>query len=100
MHVVERFADWAVTFRGKALSTEVLHHARRALIDWHAALYPGAVVAPATLLECSRAEDLDRGEASLALGRKATTRAAAFINGSAAHTVEVDDIFRDGIYHP
>ena len=27
-------------------------------------------------------------------------RAAALINGSAAHTVEVDDIFRDGIYHP
>ena len=27
-------------------------------------------------------------------------RAAALINGSAAHTVEVDDIFRDAIYHP
>jgi len=27
-------------------------------------------------------------------------RAAALINGTAAHTVEVDDIFRDGIYHP
>ena len=27
-------------------------------------------------------------------------RAAALINGAAAHTVEVDDIFRDGIYHP
>ena len=27
-------------------------------------------------------------------------RAAALINGTAAHPVEVDDIFRDGIYHP
>ena len=27
-------------------------------------------------------------------------RAAALINGTAAHTVELDDIFRDGIYHP
>lgn len=27
-------------------------------------------------------------------------RAAALINGTAAHTAEVDDIFRDGIYHP
>jgi 2-methylcitrate dehydratase PrpD len=25
---------------------------------------------------------------------------AALINGTAAHTVEVDDIYRDGIYHP
>jgi 2-methylcitrate dehydratase PrpD len=100
MHVVERFASWAVEARNAPFPAEVLHHARRAVIDWHAAVYPGAVVAPATLLEKSRAEELDRGEASLALGRKATVRAAAFINGAAAHTVEVDDIFRDGIYHP
>jgi 2-methylcitrate dehydratase PrpD len=100
MHVVEQLANWAVEARATPFKQEVLHHARRAVIDWHAALYPGAIVAPATLLEKSRAEELDRGEASLALGRKATARAAAFINGTAAHTVEVDDIFRDGIYHP
>jgi 2-methylcitrate dehydratase PrpD len=100
MRVVERFAAWAEESRKTRFSEKVWHHARRAVIDWHAALYPGAVVAPATLLEKSRAEELDRGEATLALGRKATRRAAAFINGTAAHTVEVDDIFRDGIYHP
>ena len=33
-------------------------------------------------------------------GRRASVRAAALINGAAAHTVEVDDIYRDGIYHP
>jgi hypothetical protein len=38
MHLVERFADWAVSFRAKPLSKDVLHHARRAVIDWHAAL--------------------------------------------------------------
>src|SRR5215510_4655274 len=100
MHVVERFASWAVDARTKSLSPPVLHHARRALIDWHAALYPGAVAPPATLLEKALAEELDRGPARLALGRKATVRAAALINATAAHTAEVDDIFRDGIYHP
>ena len=100
MHVVERFASWAVAFRSQPLSPELLLHARRALIDWHAALYPGAAVAPATLLEKALAEELDRGPARLALGRKATVRAAALINATAAHTAEVDDIFRDGIYHP
>ena len=70
------------------------------LIDWYAALLPGAVVPPATALERALADELDRGEARLVLGRRATIRAAAIINGSAAHTVEVDDIFRDGIYHP
>jgi 2-methylcitrate dehydratase PrpD len=100
MHLVERFADWAVGFRKNPLTKEILHHTRRAVIDWHAALYPGAVAAPAALLEKAFQEELDRGSATLALGRKAPPRLAALINGTAAHTVEVDDIFRDGIYHP
>jgi 2-methylcitrate dehydratase PrpD len=99
-YVVERFAAWAERFRGETLTPEVLRHAKRAVIDLHAAMISGAVVAPASLLEKALADELDRGEARLALGRKATIRAAALINGAAAHTTEVDDIFRDGIYHP
>jgi len=100
MHVVERCAAFAQAIRARPLAPEVLHHAKRAVIDWHAALFPGAVMAPARLLERALAEELDRGEARLALGRPATVRAAALVNGTAAHTAEVDDIFRDGIYHP
>ena len=100
MYVVERFAQYAVDTRTRPISPEALHHAKRAVIDWYAALFPGAVVAPATLLEKALTEDLDRGSARLALGRRASTRAAALINGTAAHTVEVDDIFKFGIYHP
>jgi 2-methylcitrate dehydratase PrpD len=100
MYVVERFAAFAEASRREPLAPEVLHHAKRAVIDWYAALLPGAVVPPATALERAFAEELDRGDAHLALGRRATVRAAALINGAAAHTVEVDDIFRDGIYHP
>lgn len=100
MYAAERCGAWAGAQRAKPLAPDVLHHAKRAVIDWHAALYPGAVVAPATLLEQSLAEELGHGDAFLALGKRATTRAAALINGTAAHTVEVDDIYRDGIYHP
>jgi 2-methylcitrate dehydratase PrpD len=99
-YVVEKFADYAVGTRSQPIPAEVLHHAKRVVIDWYAALLPGAVVAPATLFEKALAEDLDRGNARLALGRKASTRAAALINGTAAHAVEVDDIFKFGIYHP
>jgi 2-methylcitrate dehydratase PrpD len=99
-HVVKRFASWAVQSRAQPLAPDVLHHAKRAVIDLHAAMLSGAVAAPATLLEKALAEELDRGGARLALGRKATMRAAALINGAAAHTTEVDDIYRDGIYHP
>jgi 2-methylcitrate dehydratase PrpD len=88
MHLVERFADWAVGFRDTPLSKDVLHHARRAVIDWHAALHPGMVVPPVTLLQKAFA------------GESPSPRLKALIEGTAAHTVEVDDIFRDGIYHP
>ena len=100
MYVVERFAGFAEGYRRQAVAPQVLHQAKRAVIDWHAALFPGAGVAPALLLERALAGELDQGEARLALGRRASVRAAALINGAAAHTVEVDDIFREGIYHP
>lgn len=83
-----------------ATSAHVMHHAKRAVVDWYAALFPGAVAAPATLMERALAEDIGRGRARLALGTAATTRAAALINGTASHTAEVDDIFKHAIYHP
>jgi 2-methylcitrate dehydratase PrpD len=98
--VTETFAAFVARLRHEPLAAPVLHDAKRAVVDWHAALLPGAVVAPATLLERALADELDRGGATLALGRRATVRAAALINGTAAHTVEFDDIFRDAIFHP
>lgn len=100
MYAVERCAEFVDRMRDAPLPVEVVHHAKRAVIDWMAALLPGAVLPPATALEVALAEELDRGAARLALGRPAGVRAAALINGSASHTAELDDIFRDGIYHP
>ncbi|MSQ21104.1 MAG: MmgE/PrpD family protein [Betaproteobacteria bacterium] len=100
MELLDTLAEFAQSCRSRRLDKEVMHHAKRAVIDWYAALMPGAVVAPATLLEMALAEDLDRGGAHLALGRRATMRTAALINGTAAHAVEFDDIFKFGIYHP
>lgn len=100
MTIIETFAAFAQNPGARARDPEVLHHAKRAVVDWYAALLPGAVAAPATLLEQACAQDLDRGGARLALGRPATARTAALINGTAAHTVEVDDIYKHAIYHP
>src|SRR3954470_4798777 len=98
--LLEQIADYAVREQTSRLPEEVIHHAKRAVIDWYAALLPGSKVAPATLLEQAFAEDLDRGRARLASGRRATLRAAALINGAASHSVEFDDIYRDAGYHP
>ena len=100
MYVVEQFAQFAVDYRAAAMSPEVVHHARRAVIDWHAAALPGAVLPPATSLERALSEELGHGSARLMLGQPATVRLAALVNGTASHIVEVDDIFREAIYHP
>jgi len=100
MELLDTLAEFAQSCRSRRLDDVVVHHAKRAVIDWYAALMPGAVAAPATMLERALAEDLDHGGAHLALGRRATMRTAALINGTAAHTVEFDDIFKFGIYHP
>ncbi len=100
MTVAQTLGAYGASLQHQTLSDEVLHHAKRALVDWYAAWIAGSVCAPPTLLEAALAEDLDHGNAWLASGRAATSRSAALINGTAAHTVEVDDIYREAIYHP
>lgn len=100
MYATEVFARHAAEFRQQPLPAEVLHHAKRAVIDWYASLFPGLDTDAVRLLEQTLAEDLDRGRARLAQGRAATARVAALINGTAAHAAEVDDSFRDAMYHP
>ena len=98
--LLQTIADYAIREQTATLRPEVIHHAKRAVIDWYASVLPGSRVPPVTMLEQALAEELDRGRARLGSGRRATLRAAALINGAAAHAVEFDDIWRDAVYHP
>jgi 2-methylcitrate dehydratase PrpD len=99
--IVETLAGYVAAERERTLSPHVVHHAKRALIDWFAAMLPGSQVAPATLLTAALEDETGHGRAWVYAGRcRAPLRTAALINASAAHTIEFDDIFRDAIYHP
>lgn len=100
MHATEVFARYASEFQSTQLPDDVVHSAKRAVIGWYASLFPGLDAEPVHRLESVLADDLDHGRARLARGRSATARAAALINGTAAHAAEVDDSFRDAMYHP
>ena len=100
MTAIHELAEKATALNREKLPEEVVHQAKRAVIDWYASLFPGLSTAPVQLLERALVEDLDHGGARLALGRAATARAAALINGAAAHAAEVDDSFREAMYHP
>jgi 2-methylcitrate dehydratase PrpD len=99
--VAEILADYAAREQAAPLPDDVRHHAKRALIDWFAALLPGAVMPPATLLVEALEDEIGHGNAIIyGSGRRASLRAAALINATASHTIEFDDIFRDAVYHP
>lgn len=99
--VLETYARFAAGLRAAPLDDEVCHHAVRAVVDWFAACVPGGVMAPATLVAEALSDQVGAGAASLVPGgTRATPQTAALINGTASHTVEFDDIFRDGLYHP
>ncbi len=100
MYVTEILAKKAIALLAQPLPELVIHYAKRAVIDWYASALPGTQTEPLRLLEQTVAEDLDRGQAQLILGRRATVRTAALLNGAAAHAAELDDSFRDAMYHP
>lgn len=99
--LMTRIAEYTAAQRTGPIPDPVRHHIRRAVIDWYGALMAGSVEAPATLMRKAFADEIGKGPAALyPEGTKAPARLAALINGTASHTVEFDDIFRDAIYHP
>jgi 2-methylcitrate dehydratase PrpD len=99
--ILEQLADYTRREAARTLDARVLHHGKRAVLDWFAALYPGTRVAPTTQLARAHFRELGHGRCSLpGLRTHAFAPTAAWINGTASHAVEFDDIFRDAVYHP
>ena len=99
MTVAGTFAEFAAGLRSRPAPESALRAARRCLTDWWGGALAGSVEPPATLLVTALgpAEGAAR---MLPAGRRADLGTAALINGTAAHTMEVDDIYSPGLYHP
>lgn len=101
MTIIEELSAYAAEQARAGLTPAVTHAAKRALVDWVAALLPGTRVQPGLTLMQSHAEELGLGRSSLpGFGTTALPATAAWINGSVSHAIEFDDIFRDAVYHP
>jgi 2-methylcitrate dehydratase PrpD len=99
--ILHQIADFVSSFRTRDLPRDVLHAASRCVVDWTAATIPGGLRPPATLFAAALGDEVGAGSAVLIpSGQKAGARAAALINGCAAHTIEFDDIYRDALFHP
>lgn len=79
----------------------LMHHAKRAAIDWLAAVFPGTRYAPSPQLVASLGDERGQGRSSLVgFGSTAFAASAAWVNGTASHAAELDDIYREAVYHP
>ena len=94
MTAIDRFARFAVTLAPPA---ETLTAAELVTLDWFGAAIAGSAEMPASAL---RRILPDQGSARLVPHGTSDPRTAALINGTASHIVEVDDIYRSGLYHP
>lgn len=95
MTVIERYAGFAAALQAPG---DARAAARRCLLDWMGGTIAGGVEMPATGLR--RALGGSGPARLIPDGAGTDARTAALINGTASHTVEVDDIFSPGLYHP
>lgn len=96
---LELIAREATAFRARPLPDEAVAAAKRVIIDWFAVTVGGADGVVAAAL--SAAVPASSGPCRL-LGTGVSTAApmAALVNGTAAHTLELDDIYAPGTFHP
>lgn len=101
MNPLPILAAHAAGWRDRPWPGGLEHDARRALLDWFAAMLPGTRTAPATLLAAALADERGSGQAVCYVdGQRGAARHAALLNGIASHAVEFDDIHRDSGLHP
>jgi 2-methylcitrate dehydratase PrpD len=87
--------------RHAALPDEVLHYARRHLLDTVGVMIAGAGGDVATRAEAVLAAVRPAGRIPVpGRARRADVIDAAFLGGTAAHGIELDDGFRQGSVHP
>src|SRR6187431_2333130 len=97
----EAIVDFVHALRHAALSEEVRHYARRHLLDTVGVMIAGAGGEVATRAEAVLAAVRPAGRIPVpGRARRADLIDAAFLGGTAAHGIELDDGFRQGSVHP
>jgi 2-methylcitrate dehydratase PrpD len=97
----EAIVDFVSGLRHGALSEEARHYARRHLLDTVGVMIAGATGEVASRAEAVLAQVRPAGRIPVpGRARRADLLDAAFLGGTAAHGIELDDGFRQGSVHP
>lgn len=99
--LIQKYAEYAGLEAQRDLNPDTLHHAKRVVLDWFSALYPGIVSDVGTRIIATFEEELGVGKSRIpSLKKTGFSSSAAWILGTTSHAIEFDDIFRDAVYHP
>jgi 2-methylcitrate dehydratase PrpD len=97
--VVEVLAAQAVEHRGRMAEPDVRRWARRAFVDWLGVTLGGSGELPAKALLAGLGSTVGPSRV-VGTAERVAPPVAAMVNGAAAHTLELDDIYAPGLYHP
>lgn len=94
-------AEWAGALTVDDLPPEVMHQAKRVILDYVAATLAGSTSPAARIVQDYLAETELPGTATVVgTTHTFTPPNAALANGTAAHGLEIDDGYTPGAYHP
>ena len=99
--VTRELAHWAARLRYQDLPPEVIHQVKRLTLDYYCAVIAGSTTPTSRAAQAYFGSAEGAGNASV-VGTpvKLSTHSAAFVNGTAAHGLELDDGYTPGSYHP
>lgn len=97
----EKIAQYVEQTRYIDLPVEVQKKAKECFIDWLGCCFAGSTLDPVHSLLKVVAEENKTGNCHVVgYSTRLDSLSAALINGTSAHSIEFDDIYKYGLYHP
>jgi len=99
--LTQDLAHWIHALKFQDLPLAVTHQVKRVLLDYYCAVIAGST-APTSRAVQNYFAQTESGSAAGVVGseQRFAAHTAAFINGTAAHGLEIDDGYTAGSYHP
>ena len=100
-NVEQRISEAFSALKTRPLPDVALRGAEQVILDWLGCLLIGAEAPPARMIAAAHATEIGSGAATCFVGpSRCHPGLAALISGTASHTLELDDIYSPGLYHP
>lgn len=101
MTLTRTLAEFITATRFDDLPTEAVVMTRRSILDWLGSALRGGTTEPARIAHkvASRAMP-GKDSTVLATGETLSALGAAFVNGTASHIIELDDLHQASTFHP